>query len=461
MQEKELKRLGFPKGKLLQDALKAARRAEKAGLPREEVLLALGELAQDPEAWLDDPRFGWLAGRMLVKTRARSGYAERKKPAPYAVFGRDLDPAAVGQMENACRLPVAVAGALLPDAHVGYGLPIGGVLAAKNAVIPWAVGMDIACRMRLTVLDMDVELLASEKPALIDALQAGTRFGVGGAFTPPLDHPVMAEDWGVSPVTSRLREKAHGQLGTSGGGNHFAELGVLEVTAEGLGVEPGRYAALVSHSGSRGVGGEVAQYYSKMARELHPGLPRELSHLAWLELDSPEGRQYWAAMELMGAYSHANHELIHERVQALLGAPGLGVVENHHNFAWIERHRGREVVVHRKGATPAHAGDLGVVPGSMASPAYVVRGLGNEDALCSASHGAGRRMSRRAARKAFAWKDVEAALREAGVTLVSAGLDEAPMAYKDIRKIMAAQQDLVEVVAEFAPRIVKMAPDKK
>ncbi len=145
----------------------------------------------------------------------------------------------------------------------------------------------------------------------------------------------------------------------------------------------------------------------------------------------------------------------------MLGARAVWVVENHHNFAWIERHRGREAVVHRKGATPAHQGVLGVIPGSMASPAYVVRGLGNEDALCSASHGAGRKMSRKAAAKAFSWRDIEEALRGAGVTLISAGRDEAPMAYKDIREVMAAQRELVETVAEFAPRIVKMAPGGK
>jgi tRNA-splicing ligase RtcB len=163
-------------------------------------------------------------------------------------------------------------------------------------------------------------------------------------------------------------------------------------------------------------------------------------------------------MELMGRYAAANHELIHRRVLAALGAEALASVENHHNFAWREEHEGQEVIVHRKGATPADRGRLGLIPGSMGSPGFVVRGRGCPEALSSCSHGAGRRLSRTAAFKTLDRESVTAYLAERGVELISGGLDEAPMAYKDIQEVMAAQADLVDIVARFEPRLVKMAP---
>jgi len=192
--------------------------------------------------------------------------------------------------------------------------------------------------------------------------------------------------------------------------------------------------------------------------ELRPELRKELRHLAWLDLDSEAGREYWAAMELMGKYAAANHALIHRHIASHLGARVILDVENHHNFAWKEKHDGEEVIVHRKGATPAGRGVLGVIPGSMASPTYLARGRGSAASMNSASHGAGRAMSRTQTKARFAWPQLRALLVERGVTLMSAGLDEAPMAYKNIDEVMAAQADLVETVASFAPRIVKMAP---
>jgi tRNA-splicing ligase RtcB len=167
-------------------------------------------------------------------------------------------------------------------------------------------------------------------------------------------------------------------------------------------------------------------------------------------------------MELMGRYAAANHALIHRHIAANLDAQVLLDLENHHNFAWKERHViggvEREVIVHRKGATPAGLGVLGIIPGSMASPGFVVSGKGNAESLNSASHGAGRVMSRKAANEKFNWKDVNRFLRERGVTLISAGLDEVPMVYKNIREVMAAQSDLVTTLGQFDPKLVKMAP---
>jgi tRNA-splicing ligase RtcB len=385
----------------------------------------------------------------------------RPTPVPYRVFGEAPEPTALQQMQNACLLPVAVAGALMPDAHQGYGLPIGGVLATDRAVVPYAV--DIACRMKMSVLDLPASALTTAQADLRRAIETETRFGVGAEFRQRRGHDVMDADWSVSDVTARLKDKAWAQLGTSGSGNHFVEFGLLTV-AESIGsLPPGDYLALLSHSGSRGTGAQVADHFSRLARRRHPALPQELAHLAWLDLATQEGQEYWAAMELMGRYAAANHELIHRHIVRALGGAVVLDVENHHNFAWRERHvlpdgSEREVVVHRKGATPAGLNVLGIIPGSMAAPGYVVRGRGAAASLRSAAHGAGRRMSRTQAKKQFTWDDMRRVLTERGVTLISAGLDEVPMAYKDIDEVMAAQHDLVTIVATFQPRLVKMAP---
>jgi tRNA-splicing ligase RtcB (3'-phosphate/5'-hydroxy nucleic acid ligase) len=387
----------------------------------------------------------------------------RDTDAPYQIWGRDLEPDAVQQLKNACKLPVAVSGALMPDAHVGYGLPIGGVLATKEAVIPYAVGVDIACRMKLTVLDLPVNALADDQALLTRALERETRFGIGATFKSRRQHEVMDGDWRVTRVTADSKDRAWAQLGTSGSGNHFVEFGELSVLDETVGLSRGQYLALLSHSGSRGTGAHVAQHYSRVARQIHPELPRELSHLAWLDLSSEAGQEYWAAMNLMGRYAAANHEIIHAVIARAVGVEVLLDIENHHNFAWRERHRlpngsEAEVIVHRKGATPAGAGMLGIIPGSMATAGYIVRGKGVAASLNSAAHGAGRRMSRTKAKERFSWDAARRMLRDRGVTLLSAGLDELPMAYKDIEEVMAAQSDLVEPVARFQPRLVKMAP---
>ncbi len=378
---------------------------------------------------------------------------------PWRQWGGDLDPAAVEQMRRAVALPVAVRGALMPDAHLGYGLPIGGVLATEGAVIPYAVGVDIACRMRLSVLDMPPDTLDRHRDLLRRALRENTRFGVGAAFSGNefREHPVMDEDWSVSPVTREGWGKALAQLGTSGSGNHFVDFGILELESPGIGLGPGRYLALLSHSGSRGTGSDVAGYYSRLAMQRHPELPEAARRLAWLNTDEDAGREYWAAMELMGRYAAANHALVHEGILRTCGAEAMASVENHHNFAWKERHEGRDWIVHRKGATPATEGVLGIIPGSMAAPAFVVRGRGHPESLDSAAHGAGRSMSRRQARKRFTRQDLEAALARAGVELLAAGLDEAPMAYKNIHTVMRAQSELVEIMARFDPRLVLMA----
>src|SRR3989339_1015111 len=384
------------------------------------------------------------------------------KKAAYVVFGKNLDPGAISQMEDAVRLPVAVKGALMPDAHMGYGLPIGGVLAVKDAVIPYAVGVDIACRMKLSILSLPFHHYEAHPQDFRKALETRTRFGVGEEFSRPRQHPVMDEDWNISPLVKSLKDTAHKQLGTSGSGNHFAEFGRLILSRDDLGLKAGEYLAFLTHSGSRGAGARIAEHYSNLAKRLHPELGKALNNLAWLDMQKGDGMEYVKAMELMGRYASANHEIIHDAVLDFLGETALVTIENHHNFAWKEKIGLQEVMVHRKGATPAGKGVWGIIPGSMADPGFIVRGLGNEDALSSAAHGAGRRMSRNAAIKQFDFKDLQDIMEKKHIILISAGLDEIPMAYKNIEDVMDQQKGLVEIVAKFEPKLVKMAPpDRK
>jgi tRNA-splicing ligase RtcB (3'-phosphate/5'-hydroxy nucleic acid ligase) len=454
---KDFLRFGVPLGEATRRATDLVSRFILGGGDKSRLEEEVKAILANPAAFTDDPLRGEFAKALL-----NAPPPPRAEPVKYRQWGEHLEPEAVLQMEKACLLPVAVAGALMPDAHVGYGLPIGGVLATENAVIPYAVGVDIACRMKLTVLDLPLRDLERHPDRLTRAIEAETRFGIGANFKHRRRHDVMDADWSVSPVTQQNKDRAWSQLGTSGSGNHFVEFGTFTAPGTLRGLEPGTYLALLSHSGSRGTGATVCDYYSKIAFNQFPDLPKELKRLAWLSLDSQEGREYWAAMELMGRYAAANHALIHKHIAANLGAQVLLDLENHHNFAWKERHviggTEREVIVHRKGATPAGQGILGIIPGSMASPGFVVSGKGNAESLNSASHGAGRVMSRKAATQKFNWKDVNRFLREAGVTLISAGLDEVPMVYKNIREVMAAQSDLVTILGQFDPKLVKMAP---
>ena len=461
MKTRELVNLGVPKGEVMDLVKKAIVRwakSEKGSISKSDVRARVADLVDRPANYLDDDVFGLAAKNLESKFKAQARYIPRESPAYYKRWGDDMEDTAIGQMENACKLPISVRGALMPDAHTGYGLPIGGVLATDGAVIPFAVGVDIACRMKMTVLDIPVSAIDGQFDRLKNAIEAETRFGVGATFKHKRLHDVMDEDWAFSPTVSRLKDKAWKQLGTSGSGNHFVEFGTLTLDEADLGMEPGTYLALLSHSGSRGTGNEIATYFSKLAMKLHPELPKDLMHLAWLDIDSSEGQEYWQAMELMGRYAAANHELVHKYVAKNLGAKVLLDIENHHNFAWKEQHDGREVIVHRKGATPAGVDAVGIIPGSMATPGYIVRGKGNPKSLNSASHGAGRRMSRKKAKETYTWHDAKKFLNANGVRLLTAGLDEVPMAYKDIDEVMAAQSDLVDTIARFDPKIVKMAP---
>lgn len=454
---------GWPQGEAIGLALGAAEELAEAGLDEEAILQELERVRQNPAAG-GSPGHALAALaeelRRVEAAEAQSLADELKEPESYTVWGAELiEEGTAEQMEGAMSLPVSVAGALMPDAHLGYGLPVGGVLATEGAVIPWAVGVDIACRMRLSVFDASPGFLDERRGELEEILLRNTNFGAGGSYKEGrrgMDHEVLDDTaWRATSFLKELKDTAHSQLGTSGSGNHFVEWGVLEDLETGE-----ERLALLSHSGSRGVGFKIANRYSKIAKQKHPKLDKRVADLSWLELSSEEGEEYWLSMELAGRFASANHEVIHEKIARALGADLLEKVENHHNFAWREELDGREVIVHRKGATPASEGVMGVIPGSMGDSGYVVRGKGYPASINSASHGAGRLMSRRRAFESVPEEDWRRYLEERGVTLIGGALDEAPQAYKPIEEVIGFQGDLVDVVGRFTPKIVRMDGSK-
>jgi len=317
--------------------------------------------------------------------------------------------------------------------------------------------------MCMTLYDIAHQHLDSKRETFRKLLIENTRFGFD-AFKKPMDHPVLdRSEFNEIPIVRELKDRAWTQIGTSGGGNHFVEFGIIDVRAhiDNYNIAPGRYVAVLSHSGSRGLGANIARHYTRLAMDLCK-LPGEAKHLAWLSMDSEEGQEYWRAMNLAGDYASACHHQIHERIASALGETPLGMIENHHNFAWKEKDStGADIIVHRKGATPAAEGVLGIIPGSMATPGFVVRGKGDPQSINSASHGAGRTMSRTKAKQTILPGHVKKVLKEAGVDLIGSGLDEAPMAYKDIHQVMRYQEDLVDVLGSFMPRIVRMCGDNR
>ena len=455
--------LGYKENEALGVALKINRL--RLGYKRDEMLQKYKEVLDNPEAFLGDQVFAPLSNMLLNVDKLEKEYIKLKSEVDsYEVYGGDqIEAGAKKQMNTAMKLPITVAGALMPDAHQGYGLPIGGVLAANNAVIPYGVGVDIGCRMALSIFDLPATYLESHHDDLKKILMKTTRFGAGNGFLKHerVDHGILEHElFNENPFIQNLKDKAWTQLGSSGGGNHFVEFGIMEFQAEDkeLGIHEGTYLALLTHSGSRGLGAMIANHYTKLAMELCK-LPYEAKHLAYFDLDSAEGQEYWMAMNLAGDYASACHEVIHEKVLSELGAERLAKIENHHNFAWKEKWKGEDVIVHRKGATPAGEGVMGIIPGSMAAPGFLVRGKGEEQSINSASHGAGRLMSRTQAIKTLSRSEVSKKLEDLGITLIGADLDEAPMAYKNIHEVMAAQTDLVNVVASFHPKVVRMADD--
>ncbi|HYG20101.1 MAG TPA: RtcB family protein [Ohtaekwangia sp.] len=457
----DLKSIGFVEGKALGLALDLVER-QYAGLSFDDKLALLKQILNNPSSFTSDPAIGPVAMALLKPPDEKIPLALEGKS--YQVYGAEaIEQGALDQMETAMKLPVTIAGALMPDAHQGYGLPIGGVLATNNAVIPYGVGVDIGCRMCMTLYDLPVTMLDGKREELKKILVDNTRFGLA-TFKKPKDHEIFERsEFSELSIVREMKDRAWQQIGSSGGGNHFVEFGVLEILnrVNEHNLNPGQYLALLSHSGSRGLGANIARHYTKIAMD-NCKLPPEARHLAWLDLDTEAGQEYWLAMNLAGDYASACHHQIHERMAVGLRETPLAMIENHHNFAWKEKDMfGNEIIVHRKGATPAGRDVLGIIPGSMATPGFIVRGKGVMASINSASHGAGRTMSRTKAKQTILPRHVNKFLKQAGVELIGAGLDEAPMAYKDIHQVMNYQKELVEVLGSFMPRVVRMCGDER
>ncbi|MEN9640175.1 MAG: hypothetical protein RLZZ262_2044 [Bacteroidota bacterium] len=428
--------------------------------PLNEKLRILQEVLTSPDEFVEHDVFKGLARAIAGKPVLKTEYEvhQLKKNGEFSLFGqRGIQRGAIEQMEAAMRLPIARKGALMPDAHQGFGLPIGGVLAAQNAVIPYGVGLDIGCRMALSLYDLQPDYLDKKGYNVQRALRRYTHFGTDGTLDFKVDHAVLERpEFQATELLKRLHGKAWYQLGSSGTGNHFVEFGEVRLNEQNsMGLPPGNYIGLLSHSGSRGMGAAIAGMYTKLASQKCK-LPRELQSLAWLSMDSAEGQEYWLSMNLAGDYATACHDVIHANLERVLGLTAIGKVENHHNFAWKEVVQGEELIVHRKGATPASKGEMGIIPGSMTSKAFIVSGKGNPSSLESASHGAGRKYSRKQAREKITKSDLNADLAENRTVLIGGGVEEASKAYKCIYDVIASQQDLVQVEGSFMPRIVRM-----
>ena len=365
LRKRELTRLGYPEGKVIGLAMNAMLRHYRRS-SKQEVLDLLQDILQNPETYTEDEKVAGVVRELLETEQEirlpREEITLAENPGEYRVFGREnIEEATNQQMEVAMRLPVTVGGALMPDAHLGYGLPIGGVLAVENAVIPYGVGMDIGCRMCLSVYALKHSFLDKGRSRLKDILLESTSFGAK-SLALPFDDPVLHRpEFKEIPVVKQLHGKARQQIGSSGSGNHFVEFGTVEISDPGneMGLAPGHYIGLLSHSGSRGLGAGIARHYTQVAMETC-FLPKEAKQLAWLDLDSEAGQEYWLAMNLAGDYASACHHHIHRRISEAIAEEPAAVIENHHNFAWKEKlGDGREVVVHRKGATPAGKGSIG------------------------------------------------------------------------------------------------------
>ena len=461
---KELSAIDFPSDVARSLALNIMNRNFKHHSIEEKLLVIKTVLAQ-PEGYMHHESLGVLACKLAAKSihdEPFRVYELAQEPKHFEVFGnKHIELNAIKQMELAMQLPIAERGALMPDAHQGYGLPIGAVLATRNSVIPYGVGMDIGCRMALSILDLPGSYVEHHAYELKKALHDNTHFGNDGGLETRHDHDISDHpDFKSTALLRKLHGKAVRQLGSSGSGNHFVEFGTVVLAAHNtLEVPAGNYAAIMSHSGSRSLGANIAQHYTDIAMQTCK-LPREAKHLAWLDLDAEAGMEYWLSMNLAGAYAEACHDVIHDQLCHALGLNVLRKIENHHNFAWKEKLEDEiEYVVHRKGATPTHRGVHGIIPGSMTAPGYIVSGMGNVTALNSASHGAGRKMSRQKAKNSVTMSSLKKVLQSEKITLIGGSPEEAPSAYKDIDLIMKSQTTLVNIEGQFHPRIVRMAKD--
>jgi tRNA-splicing ligase RtcB len=381
-----------------------------------------------------------------------------RKPGlvPIMSWAVPLEGSALAQATNLSNLPFAIDHvALMPDAHTGYGMPIGGVLFADRAVVPYAIGVDIGCGVALVETDLTVETLApDELDRVLEAIDAGVPTGFQ-KLDAPVDREVAGAAMGLerpASVKEAWLDRALWQLGTLGGGNHFLELQRDEA---------GQVFVML-HSGSRSLGKTICDEYHKRAlaldRAWHSRLPHDA--LAFLPVGSDDFAGYWSAMEFALRFAEVNRSRMLDVAEAAFAAhTTIGrferVVDVHHNYAAWENHAGKNGIVHRKGAVRARAGETVLIPGSMGTASYVGEGLGNAESFETCQHGAGRAMSRTAARKAKSSDEVYAEMASLGVALRSSEpkgvAEEAAFAYKDIESVMAASASLVRPTKRLTP----------
>ncbi|MDR3630980.1 MAG: RtcB family protein [Desulfocapsaceae bacterium] len=378
---------------------------------------------------------------------------------PIKLWLDDIEEGALAQAKNLANLPFTFRHvAIMADAHLGYGMPIGGVLATEDVIIPNAVGADIGCGMCAVRTSLD-RILPEDLKTIMRRIRGEIPVGFKHHSRPqdqslmplaPADKPSSG-----LPMVEREYENGLRQLGTLGGGNHFIE---IQRGDDG-------HIWIMIHSGSRNIGFRVANHYNRLAIDLnarHKSAVPSAWQLAHLPLSSETGRQYLAEMQFCVEFALANRQLMMERIQDIFAsgypfATFADPVNIAHNYARLEHHFGREVLVHRKGATSARLGETGIIPGSQGTRSCIVRGLGNADSFTSCSHGAGRIMGRKQAQRQL---DLQAEIRRLDAQGVIHGirgrkdLDEAAGAYKDIGKVLEAQTDLIEVLVNLQPLAV-------
>jgi|SRR5690625_200935 len=369
---------------------------------------------------------------------------------PIKMWLDDIEEGALEQAKDLANLPFAFRHiAIMPDAHQGYGMPIGGVLATKDAIVPNAVGVDIGCGMcvlRTDLNDIDQKTLKKIMSRIRKTVPVGFKH-----HPDKQDEKWMPAVEGDLPIVSEEYENALYQIGTLGGGNHFIE---IQKGSDG-------FIWIMIHSGSRNIGYTVANHYHKMAvrqRDSKLGVPEDLS---FFSLGSDGFELYKSEMDYCINFAFSNRKLMMERVKAAfvseVEVDFSNFINKPHNFASWEHHFGEDVIVHRKGATRARAGELGMIPGSQGTSSFIVTGKGHPESFESCSHGAGRVMSRNRARKTLSVKEETRQLSEMGVLHAIRGkadLDEAPSSYKDIIKVMELQKDLVAIEVELKPLAV-------
>ena len=368
------------------------------------------------------------------------------RDAPLRVFGTH-DAATVAQMRNCMAVGNAVAGVICADGHLGYAQPVGGVIAYERQISISGVGFDIGCGNMAVRLDTPYAAIAGRAGTILDEVRRVISFGVGRGNAERAEHALFddADAWREADM-AEYRQKAASQLGTVGSGNHYVDLMHDEAGQVWIGV----------HFGSRGLGHTSATRYLKAAG----GKDGMNVPPAVVDEDSELGRRYIAAMELAGRYAYAGREWVVERVRRIVGGEVTDMVHNHHNYAWRERHGGRDLWVVRKGATPAWPGQRGFVGGSMGDDAVIVEGVESDAsraALYSTVHGAGRLFGRQQAKRTFTRAQMDAWLRERGVLLAGGDIDESPMAYRRLPDVLAEHAGTIRVLHTLRPFAVAMA----